>query len=191
MLLTDFHPFREEFVCVCVCLFLCLILCNSMDCRLRHSSVHGILQARILEWVAITFSRSSWPRDWTWVSCITGRFFISEPPGKPQRTVSLMLSNITAHGHFNHFRKSPSDRLPVSKITLFWLNFWLLLEYRYFIFWHKWDITLPLEKIMDMCSHCFSLLLEPFLRMTIIFLLFKSRIFFFFLKKIEPQWLLI
>ena len=40
------------------------------------SSVHGILQARILEWVAIPFSRgSSWPRDWTRVSCIAGRFF--------------------------------------------------------------------------------------------------------------------
>ena len=40
------------------------------------SSVHEILQARILEWVAIPFSRwSSWPRDWTWVSRITGRFF--------------------------------------------------------------------------------------------------------------------
>ena len=40
------------------------------------SSVHGILQARMLEWVAMTFSRgSSWPRDWTWVSYIAGRFF--------------------------------------------------------------------------------------------------------------------
>ena len=39
-------------------------------------SVHGILQARILEWVAIPFSRgSSWPRDWTQVSCIAGGFF--------------------------------------------------------------------------------------------------------------------
>ena len=39
------------------------------------SSVHGILQARILEWVAIPFSRgSSWLRDQTWVSCIAGRF---------------------------------------------------------------------------------------------------------------------
>ena len=38
------------------------------------SSVHGILQARVLEWVAISFSRgSSWPRDWTQVSCIAGR----------------------------------------------------------------------------------------------------------------------
>ena len=47
-----------------------------MDCSLPGSSVHGILQARILEWVAISFSReSSWPRDRTWVSCIAGRLF--------------------------------------------------------------------------------------------------------------------
>ena len=46
-----------------------------MDCSPPGSSVHGILQARILEWVAISFSRgSSWPRNWTQVSCIAGRF---------------------------------------------------------------------------------------------------------------------
>ena len=42
-----------------------LSLCNTMDCSPSGSSVHGILQARILEWVAMPFSRgSSWPRDW-------------------------------------------------------------------------------------------------------------------------------
>ena len=47
-----------------------------MDCSPPGSSVHGILQARILEWVAIPFSGgSSWPRDWTQVSCIAGLFF--------------------------------------------------------------------------------------------------------------------
>ena len=47
-----------------------------MDCSLPGSSVHGILQARVLNWVAIPFSRrSSQPRDWTWVSPIAGRFF--------------------------------------------------------------------------------------------------------------------
>ena len=46
-----------------------------MDCSLPGSSVHGIFQAKIPEWVAISFSRSSWPRDWTWVSCIVGRRF--------------------------------------------------------------------------------------------------------------------
>ena len=50
-----------------------------MDCNPPGSSVHGILQARILEWVATSFSRvSSQPRDWTWVSCIARRFFTEE-----------------------------------------------------------------------------------------------------------------
>ena len=47
-----------------------------MDCSLPGSSVWGIFQARVLEWVAISFSRgSSQPRDWTWVSHIAGRCF--------------------------------------------------------------------------------------------------------------------
>ena len=47
-----------------------------MDCVLWGPSIHGILQARILERVAISFSRgSSWPRDRTWVSCIANRCF--------------------------------------------------------------------------------------------------------------------
>ena len=55
---------------------LCPTLCNPMDCSLPGSSVCGISQARILEQVAIPFSRgSSQPRDRIWVSCIAGRFF--------------------------------------------------------------------------------------------------------------------
>ena len=55
---------------------LCLTLWNPMDCSPPGSSVHEILEARILEWVAIPFSRgSSWPRDQTRGSCIAGRFF--------------------------------------------------------------------------------------------------------------------
>ena len=55
---------------------LCPTLCNPMDCSLPHSSVHGIFQARILEWIAISFSSGfSQPRDWSQVSCIAGRFF--------------------------------------------------------------------------------------------------------------------
>ena len=54
----------------------CLTLCNPMDYSLPGFSVHGILQARILEWVAISFSReSSQPMDRTWVSWVAGRFF--------------------------------------------------------------------------------------------------------------------
>ena len=55
-----------------------LTLCNSLGCSPPGSSVHGILQARRLEWVAMPSSRgSSQLRDWTWVSRIAGRFFTS------------------------------------------------------------------------------------------------------------------
>ena len=64
----------------------CPTLCDPMDCSPPGSSVHEILQARILEWVAMPSSTgSSWPKDWTHVSCIEGRFFTAELPGKPQR----------------------------------------------------------------------------------------------------------
>ena len=55
---------------------LCLTLCYPMDSSPPGSSVRGILQASILEWIAIPFSRgSSQPREWTWVSCVAGRLF--------------------------------------------------------------------------------------------------------------------
>ena len=55
----------------------CPTLCNTMDWSPLGSSVHEISQVRILHWVAIPFSRaSSWPRDWTRVSWIAGKFFI-------------------------------------------------------------------------------------------------------------------
>ena len=75
------------FICVCVCVCAraracilvaqsCPTLCDPIDCSLLGSSVHGILQTRILEWVAISFSRiSSHPMDGTRVPCIAGRFF--------------------------------------------------------------------------------------------------------------------
>ena len=54
----------------------CATLCDPMDCSPPGSSIHGIFQARIWEWVAISFSRgSSQPRDQTWVSLIAGRRF--------------------------------------------------------------------------------------------------------------------
>ena len=65
----------EFHVCVLVAQ-LCPTLCDPMDCSPPDSSVYGILQARILGWVAIPFSKvSSQPRHWTRVFCIAGRFF--------------------------------------------------------------------------------------------------------------------
>ena len=58
-------------------------LCDPTDCSLLGFSAHGILQARILEWIAITFPRrSSQPSDQTLVSCISGRFFTIWGTGK-------------------------------------------------------------------------------------------------------------
>ena len=55
---------------------LCLTLCDPMIYSPQGSSVHGIFQARILEWLTISFSSgSSQPRDKTCVSCTAGRFF--------------------------------------------------------------------------------------------------------------------
>ena len=52
----------------------CLTLCDPMGCSLAGSSICGIFQARVLEWVAISFSKGSYrPRDWTQVSCTAGR----------------------------------------------------------------------------------------------------------------------
>ena len=84
----------------------CLILCDPMDCSLPGSSLHGILQARVLEWVAISFSRgSSRPRDWTPVSCIAGRRFnlwatreaLSFFKSQPESHTSEMASPLTLH----------------------------------------------------------------------------------------------
>ena len=63
----------------------CPALCDPMDCSLVGFSVHGILQAKMLEWTAAPSSQgSSWPRDWVHVACIAGRFFSTEL-GKPSR----------------------------------------------------------------------------------------------------------
>ena len=71
----------------------CLTVWYLMDCSLPGSSVHRTSQARILEWVAISFSRiSSWPRGWIASPVLVGKFFTTEPPGKP--VTSAMISEI-------------------------------------------------------------------------------------------------
>ena len=80
-------------VCMCVCVWvaqLCQTICHPMDYSLPGFSVHGILQARILEWIAIPFSRgTSNLRDWTLVSCITGWFFTIWATGKSYCVVGI------------------------------------------------------------------------------------------------------
>ena len=71
---THTNIYISEYICVCVCFVAqsCLILCYSLDSSSTGSSVHGIFQARILEWVAMHSSRGSfWPRDRTCISCVS------------------------------------------------------------------------------------------------------------------------
>ena len=87
---------------MCVCVLVtksCPPLWDPKDCSPSGFSIHGISQARILEWIAIPFPRgSSWPRDQTHVSCIAGRFFTIWATGEahpsPYQPLS-MLSHCT------------------------------------------------------------------------------------------------
>ena len=77
---------QGAYTCACCAKSLqsCPTLCDPMNCSPPGFSVHGILQTRILEWVAISFSRgSSQPTDWSQVSCIVGGFFTTAPHGEP------------------------------------------------------------------------------------------------------------
>jgi len=99
----QFQPFGPNQPYLCL-LIMCVraqslqsspTLCDSWDCSSPGSSVHGILQASTLEWVAMLSSRGySQPRDRTHMSCIScveGGFIIAEPPGKPFYLLYLEL----------------------------------------------------------------------------------------------------
>ena len=67
----------------------CRTLCNPMDFACQGPSVHGIIQARILEQVAVSFFMgSSRPRNWTWVSCTADRLYHLSHSGKPSKSES-------------------------------------------------------------------------------------------------------
>ena len=96
MNMLSFFHYSDTYV---TCAQLYLTLCHLMDCSLPGSSVHKILQARILEWVAISFSRgSSWPRDWTcisWVSSLQKGSLPAKLSGWPRlSTIPCLLNKI-------------------------------------------------------------------------------------------------
>ena len=77
------NNYTDSLCCCCLVAKSCPTLCDLMDCSPPGSSVCGISQARILEWVAILFSRGFfWPRDQIQASCLAGRFFTTASPGK-------------------------------------------------------------------------------------------------------------
>ena len=126
-LLTPYWKWKCELVAQ-----LCPTVCDLMDCGLPGSSIHGISQARILEWVAIPFSRgSSWPRDRTQVSCIAGRFFTSWATREAILPVHhwLHLGTLSDQGLFSFvFLSIISLCMEMNKLVLllFCLCFWIL-----------------------------------------------------------------
>ena len=106
---------------------LCLTLCDPMDCSLPGSSVHGIFQARILEWIAIHYFRGcSWHRDWTCISCIScfGREILYQLHhlGSPLGPFGLLvLMMIFATFSISHWG-GPSLKLPLLLLLLLLLS---------------------------------------------------------------------
>ena len=111
-------------------------LCNPMD-----SCIHGIFQARVLEWVAISFSREfSWPRDRTWVSCIAGRRFTIWATRKASILYTKHLSDIWFINIFSHsegcifnFLIVHFEKILFEKCNLSMFFLWLLVLMAFYI----------------------------------------------------------
>ena len=96
------------YICVYVCMHTCmlshfsfLLLWDPLECSPPGSSVHGILQARILEWVDVPYSSgSSWCRDQTGISYFAGRLFTSEPPRNPICVYTVLIFFIYMYLYF-------------------------------------------------------------------------------------------
>ena len=96
----------------------CLTLCNPMGCSLPGSSVHGIFQAIVLEWIAISFSKgSSQPRDRTQVSCIVDRHFTVW--ANVADTVHPCFNGILPQSYFSLFFKHMPAELAFFNWTIF------------------------------------------------------------------------
>ena len=148
MLLSNKHypqiiNFNKIWICCC-CLIakLCLTLCDPMDCSPPGSFVHGISQARILEWVAISYCRgSSWPKNWTHVSCIGKRILYHWATREAHEFPSP---------HFKHSKRTqqfctriPSlwyEKLLLTSITWEYFRFKMLLVYILWSYKTKYDL---------------------------------------------------
>ena len=151
--------------CCCLVPNSCLILCDPMDHSLPGSSVHGILQTRILEWVAIPFSSGSFQsRDQTHVFCIAGRL-----PSEPHTWTTLkkwlqrpstfsvlfcLVFNHLIEEFWVHINFSPSTPLPdpappqvffcqeLSATVLWWISYF---DSKVLVFLTKQDFSLLLK----------------------------------------------
>ena len=112
--------------CWCSVAQSCPTLCNPMDCSPPGSSVHGIFQARILEWIAIPFSRrSSWPKGGTWVSGSACRFFtiwatrgVYMQPESPGKTTTTQILPQSKHSHHKNKWQLPFQQIKLHKLQI-------------------------------------------------------------------------
>ena len=111
---SPLSPFALWFSCMSLlCMYanllqLCLTLCDPMGCSPPGSSVHGIIQRRILEWAAVPSSRgSSRPRVWTCISCFSciGRWFFTSSP-------AIIVINISRESNYTLCLVTPSSEHP-------------------------------------------------------------------------------
>ena len=105
-------------VMMCAVFWIAVWLCNSMNCSPAGFSIHGSVQARILEWVVIPFPRgSSQPREWTQVSYTEGRFFTIWATMEPWLLMNLTLIPLTySRSSFSY------ENFPVLHIQHFFSN---------------------------------------------------------------------
>ena len=95
----------------------CPSLCYSVDCSPPGSSVYGIVQARILKWVALPSSRgSSWPKDWTCVSYVSGI----------GRQVLYHYTTWDAQSYFGTFSKTIGEGMEMEKWLICVFSFWIM-----------------------------------------------------------------
>ena len=112
-----------------------------MDWSPPSFSVPGILQARILERVAVSSCRgSSWPRVWTHVSCIAGEFFTTQPPGIPSPPLALFLvilpeAHLTSHSTLSGSRWVITPSWLSRSLRSFLVFFCIFLLPLLYIFW--------------------------------------------------------
>ena len=135
--------------CCCLASKLCPAPCNPVDCSLPGSSVYGIFQAGILEWVAISFSRgTSWPRDQTRVSRIGGRRFTVWATREATCSIVTFKSNnfpnvykkLGDHFHYTYICASCVYWFVKSSYFLLWTmvqKVWKRLFWRRSTFWNS------------------------------------------------------
>ena len=105
-----------------------------MDCSPPGSSVRGISQARILEWVVISFPRGSSPPRVQSLTCIAGGFFTTEPPGKPQVKFYSPTKTTTTESHSSHYTSITKTALRyyiLNSLDTISVNICFLLSYKF------------------------------------------------------------